>query len=170
MAYYETRLLAPIGIGCTSCAASGLGSYEAWTVGRTRMPPCVYEGRCVPKPDGRLLYIGPPVRAYSGLGAAPIIAVSGLGEEPPPGTPTPAPVLTADADRARAERAAVMGKGLFLGAAYGIAIGMVLSETVARKPDPAKQLKQNHQFVALSALFGAAVGAFFGVQAPTPQA
>ena len=150
MAYYETRLLAPIGIGCTSCAAPGLGSYEAWTVGRTRMPPWVYR--------------------RMGLGAAPIIAVSGLGEEPPPGTPTPAPVLTADADRARAERAAVVGKGLFLGAAYGIALGMVLSETVARKPDPAKQLKQNHQFVALSALLGGAVGAFFGVQAPTPQA
>jgi hypothetical protein len=159
MAYYETQLLAPVGIGCTSCAPSGLGSYEAWTVGRTRMPPCVYEGRC-----------GPPVIAYSGLGSAPIIAVSGLGEEPPPGTPAPAPVLTADADRARAERAAVVGKGLFLGAAYGIALGMVLSETVARKPDPARQLKQNHQFVALSALLGGAVGAFFGVQAPTPQA
>lgn len=79
----------------------------------------------------------------------------GVGaEEPPPGAP---------AEPAR--EAAPIGKGLFIGAAYGIAIGMVASEFVMRKPDATQQLKQNHQLVMFGALFGAAVGAFGAVQA-----
>ena len=60
MSYYETQTKTPI--GCTSCAASGLGAYEAYVIGRTRRAYRV------------------PVRALP-IGAAPIVAVSGVGDD-----------------------------------------------------------------------------------------
>ena len=75
--------------------------------------------------------------------------------------PTPQPVL--DAERAR--RMSAIGKGLFLGTAYGIALGMVVSELVLRKHDASTQLKQNHRLIGLSSLFGAMVGGLITVQA-----
>jgi len=155
MAYWATQETQPInagaaGLGCASCA--GVGAYEAWTVGHTPMPRLRRARRFYPQ---------------AGLGA--IVAVSGLGADPttppaPPPAPTPA-ITPADA-----ERAGAIGKGLFLGGAYGIAIGIAISTFVARQRDPATQLKQDRKFMMLAALFGAAVGAVTGVQAPTPQA
>jgi hypothetical protein len=81
----------------------------------------------------------------------------GLGAE------EPAPTTSAPAEPAR--QAGPIGKGLFIGTAYGIAIGMIASEFVMRKADAGQQLKQNHQLVMFGALFGAAVGAFGAVQA-----
>jgi len=76
------------------------------------------------------------------------------------------PVTTsAEAPAYDARRASSVGQGLFVGAAYGIALGMVLSELVLRKRDAATQLKQNHSLIALSALLGGAAGALSAVQA-----
>lgn len=96
-------------------------------------------------------YIGRPrlVRRvpFYGVGAEAIV----------PPTPAPAPEV--------AKFAPPIGKGIFLGTAYGIALGMVTSELIVRKADAAAQLKQNHQLIMLSALIGAAVGGFGAVNA-----
>jgi hypothetical protein len=85
---------------------------------------------------------------------------SGLGEDPAvtPGAPP------SEAPAADARQMSTIGKGLFVGTAYGIALGMVLSEFVMRKGGAEAQLKQNHQLVLLGALFGAGVGAVGAVQ------
>ena len=87
----------------------------------------------------------------------------GVDETPAPGMPTQ-PVLEREQDTERARRMSAIGKGLFMGTAYGIALGMVVSELALRKHDAAAQLKQNHRMIGLSALFGAMVGGLVTVQ------
>jgi hypothetical protein len=82
-------------------------------------------------------------------------------DEPTTPAPASAPTETPAVD---ARKASAIGKGLFVGTAYGIALGMVVSELVLRKRDATAQLKQNHQFIGLSALFGAMVGGLITVQ------
>ena len=84
----------------------------------------------------------------------------GFGAEVEPTSPAPAPALPETP-----QQVAPLGKGLFLGTAYGIAIGMIASEFVMRKADASAQLKQNHQLILYGALFGAAAGMFGAVQA-----
>jgi len=85
-----------------------------------------------------------------------IRGVRGLGEEASitseaPVTP-PVPVQPAVAGQ--------LGKALFVGTAYGIALSMITSELLLRKPDAATQLRQNHKLMLLGALFGAGTSAF----------
>lgn len=106
-------------------------------------------------------------RRYPGLRVrrARRLPFYGLGDE----TVAP-PAPTPEVPPADARKMHDIGKGLFVGTAYGIALGMILSEFVLRKGDAGAQLKQNHQLVMYGALFGAAVGGIGAVQAQAVQA
>lgn len=91
------------------------------------------------------------------------VPLYGLGVDEP--VATPAPVQVTNVDR----RLADIGKGLFIGTAYGIAFGMILSEFVMRQKSAEAQLKQNHKLVLLGSLFGASVGAMGAVQKQAMQ-
>lgn len=89
----------------------------------------------------------------------------GADATPAPATPTEAPAAqTFDAQKARD-----IGKALFVGTAYGIALGMILSEFVMRQKSAEAQLKQNHKLVMYGSLFGAAVGVFGATQKQAMQ-
>lgn len=113
-----------------------LNAYELWPAGYIR------------RPRVRLIRRGWPLYGFGAEVEAPAPS--------PPAAPTELP--------AAAKEVPPIGKGLFLGAAYGIAIGMIASEFVMRKADAGAQFKQNHQLIMYGALFGGALGAFTGVQ------
>ena len=92
-----------------------------------------------------------------------VTPIRGIGEDPV--APTPTPPAPIDQRKMRD-----IGRGLFVGTAYGIALGMVLSEFVMRQRDAGAQLKQNHRLILLGSLFGAAVGGLGAVQAQAVQA
>lgn len=121
-----------------------VGAYEAW--GPIEMG--AYEAWPTYWPSG---YIGGRSRLVRR-----IPAFYGIGAEAVPTPPAP---------EVPAKMAPEIGKGIFVGTAYGVALGMVTSELIVRKADAAAQLKQNHQLILFSALIGAALGGFATVNA-----
>lgn len=96
-----------------------------------------------------------------------VLPIRGIGEDAPaPAQPIPENPAAPSLDQRRLHD---VGKGIFVGTAYGIAVGMIISGFVMRKDNPAAQLKQNNRLVLLGSLFGATVGGLGAVQAEAMQ-